>query len=103
MSNLDQRGADGETVREAIARRTLGGIAELIEAHKDGALDFEATHRALKVLVEVTLPFCDPTSKDVVNQVMSQWDRERENRRQAAAELDLAESNREGFGAWATG
>lgn len=98
---MDDVGADGVTVREAIASRTLLGINQLIEAYRDKRLDLPSAYLGLKVLVETTLPFCDPESKLIVSQVMKEWDRLQ--REWVAVGKDLAIS--EGalpadFGAW---
>ena len=96
---LDGRGADGLTVREAIARRTLIGLETLVQAYKQGTLDFDAALLALRTLVETTMPFVDPSTKHLINQVIRKWDDEAEERRAAAREL--ARGGHPSFGAYA--
>lgn len=94
----DERGADGLTVREAIGRRALLGLEALVQAHKEGALGFDATRFGIRTLVEATLPFVDPETKPIINHVVRMWDDEAEER--AAAARDLTRANMPKFGTW---
>jgi hypothetical protein len=95
----NERGADGLSVREAIARRTLLGLEQLVLAYKRGELDFPAALLAIRTLVETTMPFVDPSTKHLINQVVRKWDDEAEERQIAAREL--ARVNHKDFGAYA--
>jgi hypothetical protein len=99
LAGINERGADGLTLREAVARRTLMGLETLIAAHKRGELDFDATLLALRTLVETTMPFVDPSTKHLINQVIRKWDDEAEERRAAARELARSATPR--FGTYA--
>lgn len=92
------RGADGLTVREAIARRTLLGLEVLVEAHKRGELEFDAALLAIRTLVETTLPFVDPDTKHIISHVVRKWDDEAEERR--AVRRDLIRADTKDFGVW---
>jgi hypothetical protein len=94
----DERGFDGLTVREAIARRVLIGLNDLVEMHKDGGLDFDSTRIAIRVLVESTMPFVDSETKTIINHIVRKWDDEAEERRIAQRDLVRAEDPK--FGAW---
>jgi hypothetical protein len=100
---MDDVGADGLTVREAIARRVMIGLGRLAQAHKSGELGFEAAYLGIKVLVETTLPFVDPTSAQLINQIMKLWDEEAKEQQRAALELAAAAGKSPlDVGAWGT-
>lgn len=100
---MDEVGADGVTVREAIASRTLAGLNTLIDAYNAKQLDLPSAYLAIKTLVEVTLPFCDPASKEIINQVMKMWDRLAKEWQEVGRDLAIAEGRLPGdFGAWGT-
>jgi hypothetical protein len=98
-AELDEKGVDGLSVREAIARRTLIGLEQLVQAYKNTELDFDGALIAIRTLVETTLPFVDPSTKHLLNQVVRKWDDELEERRVAAREL--ARISHSEFGAYA--
>jgi len=101
---MDEVGFDGVTVREAIAARVLQGIQRIVEAQKAGQMSFDHALITMDILVEVTLPFVDPGSKDLVRQIHAAYRREAEARREVDRDLALAEGRLPGeFGAWGGG
>lgn len=99
--SVDELGFDGVTVREAIASRTLAGINTLITAYNAKRIDLPSTHLALKTLVEATMPFCDPVSKQIVDQVMREWDRLEREWVEVGKDLAVVEGRLPTeFGAW---
>jgi len=86
--SADDVGFDGVTVREAIASRTLLGLERLMQDMRDDNLSFEAGHRAITVLLETTMPFCDPGSQVVLRQVEA--DLKRKAKQRSEVDRDLA-------------
>jgi hypothetical protein len=83
QTTVDDIGFDGVTVREAIASRTFLGIQQLMEDIQVGTLTFDAAYRAISVLLEVTLPFCDPGSKGAIAELQKALEQERRQRASA--------------------
>ncbi len=80
--------AEGISTREAIGRRAMIGLERIITEHKAGRLSYEAAGLMLDVMVEVLLPFCDPTSKDILTQAQSQWQEGLREREELGRDLD---------------
>lgn len=86
---LDEVTYEGITTRQAIARRVCLGLEDLIGAHDAGMIDFRAMKLAAEVLVDVTLPFVDASTKQVITDAIKGIEYE-------AARLDeLAEAEAE--------
>lgn len=97
----DERGADGMTVRESIAARTLEAMTKLIDAALDGRMGFDAALIALEAIVSANLPFVDPASKDVVTQTLRAFRAEAEERAEAERELRMTNGDLgRAFGEW---
>jgi hypothetical protein len=103
-SDTNEVGFDGVTVREAIASRTLEGVTRFSEHVKSGRLSFEDGHEAITILLEVTMPFCDPTTKNLLHQIQKQLDREALIRKEAGRDLAIAGGQlSDTFGDWGRG
>lgn len=101
MTSADDVGADGVSVREAIAARTLAAINRVTESYNRKEITFPAAYLAITSIVDVTLAFCDPTSKTILHQVCKVWDGFHKEWLEAGLALAAAEGQPVGkFGDW---
>jgi tRNA(Ser,Leu) C12 N-acetylase TAN1 len=99
MSNPDgERGFDGLTSQEAIARRTFLALDKITNDFKDESVSFETAIKIVRVLIETNMPFLDRKSKEIVSQIMRMWDVEAEER--ASLDVELTKMKHPTFGAW---
>jgi hypothetical protein len=63
----------GETVREAISRRTLDGIATLVRDVEASNVPFDVGYRCLLIMVDVVQPFVTPDVRQTLDQTVSSW------------------------------
>jgi hypothetical protein len=102
-ATYDEVGFDGLTVREAIASRTLLGLDRLMEALRLGRMSFEQVHEAITVLLDTTMPFCDPGSQVLLRGLEAELKRQLQSRREADQDIAIARGDLDAdFGAYGT-
>lgn len=73
--NLDANSGEraGETVRDAISRRTFEGVEALVRDVNGDSVTFDMGYRCLLILQDIVLPFLTYDSKQRLTEVVSKW------------------------------
>lgn len=78
--SLDEVSFEGITTREAIARRVLLNLEELIQAETDGKIPFKTMQIAFNAVVDATMPFIDTKTRAAINVIQAEIETEAEIR-----------------------
>jgi hypothetical protein len=77
-----------ETVRDGLTRRSLDAVAHLTKLVQNGSMPLRHGFYGLSVLYDTVSPFCSPSGKITLDQVMQGW-------RDALKEEDKRDAMRE--------